>query len=57
MLIHHMQLNNIDICFVMETWTQHGNKPENQYIRPTWTQLDIKYSFKAEKTEKEEELQ
>ena len=28
MLIHHMQLNNIDMCFVTETWTQHGNEPE-----------------------------
>ena len=33
MLIHHMQLNNIDMCFVMETWTQHGNEPEYQYIK------------------------
>ena len=32
MLIHHMQLNNIDMCFVTVTWTQHGNEPENQYI-------------------------
>ena len=31
-LIHHMQLNNINICFVTETWTQYGNEPEYQYI-------------------------
>ena len=33
MLIHHMQLNNIDMCFAMETWTQNGNEPEYQYIK------------------------
>ena len=33
MLIHHMQLNNINMCFVMETWTQCGNEPEHQYIK------------------------
>ena len=33
MLICHMQLNNIDMCFVTETWTQHGNEPEYQYIK------------------------
>ena len=33
MLIHHIQLNNIDMCFVTETWTQHGNEPEYQYIK------------------------
>ena len=33
MLIHHMQLNNIDMCFVMETWTQYGNEHEYQYIK------------------------
>ena len=33
MLIHHMQLNNPDICFITETWTQYGNEPEYQYIR------------------------
>ena len=32
MLIHHMQLNNIDMCFVTETWSQYGNDPEHQYI-------------------------
>ena len=33
MLIHHMELNNLDICFITETWTQHGNEPEYQYIK------------------------
>ena len=33
MLIHHMQLNNIDMCFVTETWTQYGFEPEHQYIK------------------------
>ena len=33
MLIHHIQLNNIDMCFVMETWSQYGNEPEHQYIK------------------------
>ena len=37
MLIHHMQLNNTDMCFVTETWTQPGNEPEYQYIK---TNLD-----------------
>ena len=37
MFIHHMQLNNIDMCFVMEIWTQHGNEPEHQYTK---TNLD-----------------
>ena len=32
-LIHHMQLNNLDICFITETWTQCRNEPEYQYIR------------------------
>ena len=27
MLIHHMQLNNLDICFITEIWTQCGNEP------------------------------
>ena len=33
MLIHHMQLYNLDICFITETWTQCGNGPGYQYIR------------------------
>ena len=33
MLIHHMQLNNNDLCSVTETWTQCGNEPEYQYIK------------------------
>ena len=33
MLIHHMQLYNLDICFITETWTQSGNGPDYQYIR------------------------
>ena len=33
MFIHHMQLNNIDMYFVTERWTQHGNEPEYQYIK------------------------
>ena len=33
MIIYHMQLNSIDMCFVMETWTEHGNEPEYQYIK------------------------
>ena len=33
MLIHCIQLNNIDMCFVTETWIQHGNEPEHQYIK------------------------
>ena len=33
MLIHHMQLYNLDICFITETWTQCGNGPDCQYIR------------------------
>ena len=28
-----MQLNNIDTCFVTETWTHQGNEPEYQYIK------------------------
>ena len=32
-LIHHMQVNNIDMGFVTETWTQYGNEPEYQYIK------------------------
>ena len=35
MLIHHMQLNNLDICFITETWTQYRNEPDYQYIRAT----------------------
>ena len=27
MLIHHMQLNKIDMGFVTETRTQYGNEP------------------------------
>ena len=33
MPIHHMQLNNIDMCFVTETGIQYGNEPEYQYIK------------------------
>ena len=33
MLIHYIQLNDTDMCFVTETWTQHENKPKNQYIK------------------------
>ena len=33
MLIHHMQLYNLDICFITETRTQCGNGPDYQYIR------------------------
>ena len=33
MLIHHMQLNNLDICLITETWTQYGNEPEYKYIK------------------------
>ena len=33
MLIHHMQLNNLDICFITESRTQCGNEPDYQYIR------------------------
>ena len=32
-LIHHMQLNDLDIFFIPETWTQYGNEPEYQYIK------------------------
>ena len=33
MLIHHLQLYNVDICFITGTWTQCGNGPDDQYIR------------------------
>ena len=33
MLICHMQLNNLDKCFITESWTQCGNEPECQYIK------------------------
>ena len=33
MLIHNIQLNNLDICFITGTWTQYGNEPEYQYIK------------------------
>ena len=33
MLIHHMQLNNLDICFITDTLTQCENELEHQYIR------------------------
>ena len=33
MLIYHMQLSNIDMSFVTETWMQHGNEPEYQSIK------------------------
>ena len=33
MLIHYMQVNNIDMGFVTETWTQYGNEPKYQYIK------------------------
>ena len=32
-LIHHMQVNNIDMVFVTETWTKDGNESEHQYIK------------------------
>ena len=33
MLIHHMQVSNMDMVFVTETWTQDGNESEHQYIK------------------------
>ena len=33
MLIHHMQVINIDMVFVTETWTEDGNDSEHQYIK------------------------
>ena len=33
MLIHHMQVSNIDMVFVTESWTQDGNESEHQYIK------------------------
>ena len=38
MLIHHMQLNKIDMGLVTETWTQYGNEPDYHYIKAN---LDI----------------
>ena len=38
MLMHHIKVNNIGMYFVLETWTQHGNEPEHQYIK---AMLDI----------------
>ena len=32
-LIHHMQVSNIDMVFVTETWTQECNELEHQYIK------------------------
>ena len=55
MVIHHMQLNNIDMCFVTKIWT-HGNEPEYQYIKANLETAGYKI-LKVEKTEKEEELQ
>ena len=57
-LIHHTQLNNIDMCFVMETWTQHDNKPEYQYIKANLDIPGYKIPIQSrKKTEKDEELQ
>ena len=55
MLIHHMQLNNNDMCFVRETWAQYGNEAEHQYIMANLDTAGYNYSLKAEKTEKVEE--
>ena len=33
MLINHMQLNNINMYFATETWTQYRNETEHQYIK------------------------
>ena len=33
MFVHHIQLNDIDRCFVTETWTQHRNELEHKYIK------------------------
>ena len=33
MLIHHIQLNKIDMCFVTETWMKHENEPKHQYTK------------------------
>ena len=33
MLIHHMQINSIDMGFVTETWTQYRDEPEYQYMK------------------------
>ena len=52
MLIHHMQLNNIYMCFVTETWMQHWNEPEYQYTKANLDNLDTTYSSKTENTGK-----
>ena len=33
MLIHHMQISNMDMVFVTETWIEDGNESEHQYIK------------------------
>ena len=33
MHIHHMQVSNMDLVFVTETWTEDGNDSEHQYIK------------------------
>ena len=33
MLIHHMQVSNMDMVYVTETWTEDGNESEHQYIK------------------------
>ena len=33
MVIHHMQVSNMDMVFVTETWTEDGNNSEHQYIK------------------------
>ena len=53
MLIHHMQLNNNDVCFVMETWTQHGNKPKYQYIKANLDEAGYKILIQSRENRKE----
>ena len=44
MLIQHMQVNNIDMVFVTETWTQDGNESEHQYIKANIKHCWIQYT-------------
>ena len=47
-----MQLNNTDMSFLTETWTQHGNEPEYQYTKANLDTAGYKIPFQSRENRK-----
>ena len=53
MLIHHMQVSNIDIVFVTETWTEDGNDSEHQYIKANFNTAGYNMLIQSRENQRE----